>query len=228
MHQRAIDHLRDREPRFGDWIDRFGLVELEASPRREPYVALLEAIVHQQLAGSAAKAIWNRVIALFEDGHPHPERLMALTEEQMRGAGLSRTKAQSMRDLAAKRLSGHVPDTAGIRRLSEEQIYERLTEIKGIGPWTVDMLMIFTLRRPDIMPINDYGVRKGFQVLYRKRAMPTPKQLLHAAEKWRPYRTAAALYLWRIADATKKPKAVKKAKRSARRIERKTKKKTTS
>lgn len=201
MHPDAIDHLRRSDPRFGQWIDRIGVIKFPARPRREPYHALLESIAHQQLAGAAARAIWTRVLALFEGGHPHPGILAELSEEHLRSAGLSRRKALSMKDIAAKALAGHVPTSREILKMAEVDIYERLTQIRGVGPWTVDMLMIFHLRRPDIMPVTDYGVRKGFQVLYRKRALPTPKLLLKSAERWRPYRTTAALYLWRIADA---------------------------
>jgi 3-methyladenine DNA glycosylase/8-oxoguanine DNA glycosylase len=207
MHLRAVNHLRDQDPRLREWIDRFGVIKLPLTRTREPYLALLEAIAHQQLAGAAARAIWTRVTALFDEGIPKPERLAALSEDELRSAGLSRSKALSMKDIAARTMSGHVPDAAGIRQMSEAQIYECLTQIRGVGPWTVDMLLMFTLRRPDVMPVTDYGVRKGYQVLYRKRSLPTPKQLLKSAELWRPYRTAAALYLWRIADAAKKPKA---------------------
>jgi 3-methyladenine DNA glycosylase/8-oxoguanine DNA glycosylase len=204
MHARAAKHLRERDPHMAPWIDRLGTVKLPVRRSRDPYLALLESIAYQQLAGSAARAIWGRVLDLFEDQHPHPERLIALSDETLRKAGLSRNKALSMRDIATKTLAGHVPDAQRIRKMSERDIYDLLTQIRGVGPWTVDMLLIFTLRRPDVMPVTDYGVRKGFQVLYRKRSLPTPKQLLKVAERWRPHRTTAALYLWRIADAAKK------------------------
>jgi 3-methyladenine DNA glycosylase/8-oxoguanine DNA glycosylase len=174
---------------------------------------LLESIAHQQLAGAAARAIWGRVLALFE-GTPSPERLIALGDEHFRAAGLSRSKTLSMRDIAAKALAGAVPSAARIEAMPEAEVYELLTQIRGVGPWTVDMFMIFTLRRPDVMPATDYGVRKGFQMLNRKRAMPTPKQVLQAAERWRPYRTTAALYLWRIAASKPEtPDPVRSARR---------------
>ncbi len=182
------------------------MVELPTRRGREPFSALLEAIAHQQLAGAAAKAIWKRVLDLFPEGRPDPHHLVALSDEHLRGAGLSRSKALSMKEIAARAIAGEVPDAKRIARMSEAEIVDQLTKIRGIGPWTVDMLLIFTLRRPDILPLNDYGVRKGFQVLYRKRKLPTPKQLLVSAECWRPYRTTAALYLWRIADAPKASK----------------------
>jgi 3-methyladenine DNA glycosylase/8-oxoguanine DNA glycosylase len=203
VHTRAVRHLRTQDPRLAEWIDRIGMVRLPARATQEPFHALLEAIAHQQLAGAAAKSIWNRVLGLFPEGRPNPQHLLALSDEHLRGAGLSRAKSLSMKAIAAHALAGEVPDAKGIARMSETQIVEQLTKIRGVGPWTVDMLLIFTLRRPDVLPLNDYGVRKGFQVLYRKRKLPTPKQLLMSAECWRPYRTTAALYLWRIADAPK-------------------------
>jgi len=206
MHARAVKHLRERDPHLREWIDRIGLIRLPQRPSADPFLALLESIAHQQLAGAAARAIWNRVLALFDDQLPRPELLLALSEAHLRGAGLSRSKALSMKDIAATAVAGQLPDEQRIMQMTELEILEQLTKIRGVGPWTVDMLLIFTLRRPDVMPLTDYGVRKGFQVLYRKRSLPTPKQLSKGAERWRPYRTAAALYLWRIADAKERTK----------------------
>jgi 3-methyladenine DNA glycosylase/8-oxoguanine DNA glycosylase len=210
MHVRAANHLRSSDPRLGEWIDRLGIIKLPARRPPDPYLALLQSIAYQQLAGSAARAIWGRVLGLFEDGRPHPERLIALSEAHLRSAGLSRNKTLYMKDIADKALAGHVPDAKQIAKMTDKEIYDRLTQIRGVGPWTVDMLLIFTLRRPDILPSSDYGVRKGFQVLYRKRALPSPKLLLKTAELWRPYRTTAALYLWRIADSAKQAKSLLK------------------
>lgn len=203
MHARAIQHLRTRDPRLAEWIERLGPVKLAARRSPDPFLALLETVVHQQLAGAAAKAIWTRVLGLFPAGGPDPKALLSLSDDHLRSAGLSKSKAAAMREIAARTLVGEVPDAESIRRLTEREIIAQLTRIRGIGPWTVDMLLIFTLRRPDILPVGDYGVRKGFQVLTRKRALPTPAQLVKGAELWRPYRTTAALYLWRIADQPK-------------------------
>ena len=205
----AIPHLRQADPRLGEWIDRIGVLQLPTPPAREPYVALLEAVAHQQLAGAAARAIWARVIGLFEDGVPCSKRLVEMTEVHLRSAGLSRSKAFAMRDICTRVNAGKIPSAALIAQMSDADIYAQLLEVRGVGSWTVDMLMMFTLCRPDIMPITDYGVRKGYQVLYRKRALPTPKQLLELTEKWRPHRSVAALYLWRIAETAKKPKKKK-------------------
>jgi len=210
MPKRAIDHLRRCDDRLGEWIDRIGVLQLPVPEAREPYVALLETIAHQQLAGAAARSIWARVIGLFEDRVPCPRRLVDMPEEHLRSAGLSRSKAMAMRDICAKVNAGKIPDAVKIKQMSDTEIYALLMEIRGVGSWTVDMLMMFTLCRPDIMPVTDYGVRKGFQVLYRKRKLPTPKQLEKFSEKWRPHRSVAALYLWRIADTAKKKKSLPK------------------
>jgi 3-methyladenine DNA glycosylase/8-oxoguanine DNA glycosylase len=207
MHARAIAHLRSRDPRLDAWIERLGPIKLPNRRSPDPFLALLETIAHQQLAGAAARAIWARVLQLFPEGPPAPEQLIALPDERLRGAGLSKAKAAAMKDIAARALAGEVPDATRIARMSELEIKEQLTRIRGVGPWTVDMLLIFTLRRPDILPLGDYGVQKGFQVLHGKRKLPTRKQLLAAAEVWRPHRTTAALYLWRIADAPKRKDA---------------------
>jgi DNA-3-methyladenine glycosylase II len=206
----ATNHLRRCDPRLGDWIDRLGMLQLPSPEAREPYVALLETIAHQQLAGAAARAIWARVIALFENSVLCPRRLADMTEEHLRSAGLSRSKAVAMRDICARVNAGKIPSAVQIKQMSDAEIYAQLMEIRGVGPWTVDMLMLFTLCRPDVMPATDYGVRKGFQVLYRKRKLPTPKQLVKFSEKWRPHRSVAALYLWRIADSAKKKKSLPK------------------
>jgi DNA-3-methyladenine glycosylase II len=206
----AIDHLRRCDPQLGDWIDRIGMLQLPSPEAREPYVALLETIAHQQLAGAAARAIWARVTTLFENGVLCPRRLADMGEEQLRSAGLSRSKAVAMRDICARLNAGKIPSAVQIKQMSDAEIYAQLMEIRGVGCWTVDMLMLFTLRRPDVMPATDYGVRKGFQVLYRKRKLPTPKQLVKFTEKWRPHRSVAALYLWRIADSAKKKKSLPK------------------
>ena len=208
MHQRAIEHLKKADPKLRPWIDRIGMVKLPTPRSRDPYLALLESIVYQQLTGAAAGTIWNRVLDLFEDRSPQPARLLTMAEDRLRSAGLSRNKTLAMKEVAAGTIAGRIPDSKRISRMPAEEIYKQLTQIRGIGPWTVDMLLIFTLRRPDVMPLNDYGLRKAFKVVYQKRALPTPKQMLRDAERWRPYRTTAALYLWRIADAPKAANAI--------------------
>jgi 3-methyladenine DNA glycosylase/8-oxoguanine DNA glycosylase len=203
MNSEAIDFLRSSEPRFAEHIERIGPVTINSPEYKDPFVALIRSITYQQLAGAAARAIWLRVLALFDGAAPTAEALLALSDEQLRSAGLSRSKVAAMRDIAVKTVAGIVPNARSIARMQEERIYERLTQIRGVGRWTVEMLLIFSLRRPDVMPVTDYGVRKGFQVLYRKRSLPTPKQLEKFARRWSPHRTTAALYLWRIANTAK-------------------------
>ncbi len=156
--------------------------------------------MYQQLNGTAAGTIWNRVLALFPDRLPTPNRLLSIADDQLRGAGLSRAKTLAMRAVAASAAAGELPDAKLIARMTEAEAHDRLTKIRGVGPWTVDMLLIFTLRRPDVMPLNDYGLRKAYKMVYRKRDLPTPAQLSRHSELWRPYRSTAALYLWKIAD----------------------------
>jgi 3-methyladenine DNA glycosylase/8-oxoguanine DNA glycosylase len=206
MTVHAHKHLGKRDPRLAEWIARIGPLRLPTPPAREPYVALLEAIAHQQLAGAAARAIWGRVVGLFEDGMPCSKRMAEMSEAQLRTAGLSRSKALAMKDICERVNAGKIPSGSAIAAMKDAEIYDVLLEARGVGAWTVDMLMMFTLCRPDVMPVTDYGVRKGFQLLYRKRALPTPKQLLKFSEIWQPHRSVAALYLWRIAESAKKPK----------------------
>jgi 3-methyladenine DNA glycosylase/8-oxoguanine DNA glycosylase len=206
----AIKHLRKSDQRFAEWIDRIGTLELPTPPLREPYVALLESIAHQQLAGAAARAIWARVSGLFANGVLCPIRLAEMSEADLRAAGLSRSKALAMKDICARVNAGKIPSAVLISQMTDAEIYAQLMEARGVGMWTVDMLMMFTLCRPDVMPVTDYGVRKGFQVLYRKRALPSPKQLLKHSEKWQPHRSVAALYLWRIAESAKKNQKTKR------------------
>jgi DNA-3-methyladenine glycosylase II len=212
MALKGVHHLRQCDPRLAAWIDRIGVLQLPVVESREPYVALLEIIAHQQLAGAAARAIWGRVIGLFEDGVPCSRRLVEMSDDHLRSAGLSRSKAAAMRDICSRVNAGKIPSAISIAQMSDNEIYTQLTEIRGVGSWTVDMLMMFTLRRPDVMPTTDYGVRKGFQILYRKRSLPTPAHILKHTKIWRPHRSIAALYLWKIAEASiaKKKKSLLK------------------
>ena len=207
MKRSAIQHLNEVDPKLRDWIARLGNIRLPPRRSRDPYRALLESVVYQQLNGVAAGVIWNRFLDLFEDREPHPEKLIEISDAELRGAGLSRNKVSSLRAIATGRIAGDVPDAREITRLPDLEIYERLTRLRGVGPWTVDMLMIFTLRRADVMPATDYGIRKGYQIAYRKRVMPSPRDVLDRSERWRPFRTTAALYLWKIADIAKRRQA---------------------
>jgi DNA-3-methyladenine glycosylase II len=159
---------------------------------------LVRSVAYQQLNGTAAKTILDRVKALYPDRRfPAPEDLLATPDERLRGAGLSRAKTRAIKDIASKTLAGVVPGARAIAKLSDAEIVERLTSVRGVGPWTVEMLLIFTLGRADVLPATDYGVRKGFALTYGWKELPKPQEVLEHGERWRPHRTTAAWYLWR-------------------------------
>lgn len=195
-------------------IRRIGSFPTAKRKPQHPFASLLQAIVYQQLAGKAAEAIFSRVKALGASGFPTPEEILLLDETQLRGAGLSRQKIAAVKDLAAKTLDGTVPTLAKIRRMSEEEIHERLTKVHGIGEWSVQMFLMFRLGRPDILPIRDYGIQKGFQRVYGHRKVPKPHVILKHGERWRPYRSIACWYLWRaLEEKGAKPKPKVRAKK---------------
>jgi DNA-3-methyladenine glycosylase II len=173
---------------------------------KDPYRALVRSVVYQQLSGKAAATIHGRVLALFPGDHPEPEDLLAASEEALRGAGLSRQKAAALKDVAQKRIDGIIPPARALARLPDEEIIARLTAARGVGRWTVEMYLIFTLGRPDVLPIDDLGVRKGAEKLYRRDF--TPKTLGEYGKRWAPWRSAAAWHLWRVTD-TQTPDASK-------------------
>ena len=199
----ALAHLRARDPKLGVLIDRAGPFTLRLDALPSPFESLLESILYQQLHGKAAATIHRRVREYY-GGDPSPKALIDTPDEVLRAAGVSGNKTKAMKDLAAKTLDGTVPSHAAIRKMSDADIVERLTEVRGIGPWTVEMLLIFRLGRPDVLPVHDYGVRHGFQLAYGKRELPTPKELARHGEKWKPFRTAASWYLWRAVDLEKR------------------------
>ena len=168
--------------------------------KRSPFESLARAIAYQQLHENAAESILRRFVALFPTKRfPAPADLLAMDEQAIRGAGFSQAKVAALRDLAA----GTVPTGAIVRKLDDEAIIERLIAVRGVGRWTVEMLLIFQLGRPDVLPVDDFGVRNGFRIAYGKRSMPKPREVLRHGERWKPYRTAAAWYLWRAADRAK-------------------------
>jgi len=173
--------------------------------RRTPFESLARAIAFQQLHEKAAQSILKRFIALFPGRRfPRPEELLAVEADAIRSAGFSGAKVLALRDLAEKTLDGTVPTGRAIKRLDDDAIVERLVEVRGVGRWTVEMLLIFQLGRPDILPVDDFGVRNGFRLAYRRRTLPNPKDMLRYGERWRPYRTIAAWYLWRAVDLAKR------------------------
>jgi 3-methyladenine DNA glycosylase/8-oxoguanine DNA glycosylase len=170
-----------------------------------PFDALAESIAYQQLSGKAAATIFGRVRALYPKRKwLDPEQLLATPDETLRAAGLSRAKTAALKDLAAKTIDGTVPAGRALIRMSDDEIITRLTAVRGIGRWTVEMLLLFDLGRPDVWPVDDYGVQKGFAKTFGRRKLPTPKQLMKFGEKWRPYRSVAAWYFWRALDTAVK------------------------
>ena len=172
--------------------------ELKDDGIESPYEALLEAITHQSISGKAAATIFARIKALGSNGRvPTPQEILKARKPVLRKAGLSTAKILAVKDLAKKTIEGVVPSLEAAREIPDEELVKRLTSVRGIGAWTVEMFLIFRLGRPDVLPIHDLGVKKGWSITYGKKHMPTPKQLLAFGERWRPYRTVASWYMWR-------------------------------
>ena len=185
-------------------IRTVGPFTLKPRVGHSPFESLARAIAYQQLHDKAAESILKRFIALLPGRRfPRPDELLVMKSRAIRRAGFSRAKVAALRDLAAKALDGTVPASRVVRKLDDDAIIERLTQVRGIGRWTVEMLLIFQLGRPDVLPVDDFGVRNGFRIAYGLRKMPTPKEVLRYGERWKPHRTAAAWYLWRMADRAK-------------------------
>jgi len=198
----ALAHLRASDDELAGLIDRVGPFALEMKAADSLFEAMLRSIVYQQLHGKAAATIHGRVLAeLDRHGGPTPEALAKATDAALRGAGLSGNKLLTVRDLSLKCREGTVPSLQDARRLADEELVTRLTEVRGIGPWTVHMLLIFYLGRPDVMPTGDFAIRLGFKRLYRKRKDPTPEAIVQHARRWQPYRSVASWYLWRSLDS---------------------------
>ncbi len=205
MNAAAHKHLSASDPVMRRLIREHGKCALTPETRRSPFQSLLQAVAHQQLNSTAANTILRRFIKLFPGRRfPRPADLAGVTDAQIRACGFSFAKIKSIRDIAAKTLSGVVPTSQQIAKLSDDEIIARLTEVRGVGRWTVEMLLIFQLARPDVLPADDFGVRTGFRHAYRKRDLPRVKDLLAFGERWRPHRTTAAWYLWQAANAAKK------------------------
>jgi len=204
-HDHAHRHLSATDPRLAALIARSRRYDIAPSPSIRPFDALAESIAYQQLNGKAAATIWSRVRALYpRRKYLDPKLVLATPDAQLRAAGLSRNKIAALKDLAAKTIDGTVPSGRALSRMSDDEIIARLITVRGIGRWTVEMLLLFDLGRPDVWPVDDYGVRKGFAKTFRRRKLPTPKQLTKFGEQWRPYRSIAAWYLWRALDAPEK------------------------
>ncbi len=217
-HKKAHAHLSQADKRLGRLIADIGEFPFKLDECDSVYESLLEAITHQSISGKAAATIYGRIKALSKNGEcPTPAEILAASPQSLREAGLSAAKALAMKDLAQKTIDGVVPTLEAAHKMSDGELVERLISVRGIGAWTVEMFLIFRLGRPDVLPIHDYGVQKGFAILYRKKVIPKPRELAAFGERWRPYRTVASWYMWR---------AVTRAGKNARKITKNTGKNT--
>jgi len=202
-------HFAKVDPRLAKLIELAGPFTLQPSPQVSPFRHLTEAIVAQQISLAAARSVTQRLrvtlgyAAADTDPFPSPQDVLAANQAQLRSAGLSRAKAAALHDLAHKTMQGIVPASGILASLSDAAIIERLTQVRGVGPWTVQMMLMFQLGRRDVLPSADFGVRLGFKLLYRKRAIPTPKEIERYGARWAPYRSAASWYLWRAVDRSR-------------------------
>ena len=194
----AMDTLAAKDPHLAPLIQETQEFRVTKGAAESPYEVLVEAITHQSISGRAAATIFGRVKALGSNGRiPTPQEMLKLRKPALRKAGLSAAKILAMKDLAQKTIDGVVPTLDQARRLSDEELVNRLVSVRGIGAWTVEMFLILRLGRPDVLPVHDLGVRKGWAITYGKKRMPAPKELLKFGERWRPYRTVASWYMWR-------------------------------
>jgi DNA-3-methyladenine glycosylase II len=199
--QAIITHLSAADPVMKRLIAAAGPLAIPEPEAHSPYEALARAIAHQQLNGKAAQSILNRFVTTCGQGvFPTPESLLLLKDVALRASGFSFSKIAALRDLATKTMAGIVPAHDALHALTDLEIIERLTAVRGIGRWTVEMLLMFRLRRPDVLPVDDFGVRHGFRLAYGLKQMPEPKVLALFGERWAPHRSAAAWYLWRAVD----------------------------
>ena len=206
MSEQAVRHL-SRDVRFRALIRRIGPPGLVVEHKRSPYEALTRAIAHQQLHGRAAEAILARFAALFPgDRFPAPEHVLATGDAALRGCGFSASKLACIRAIAAATLDGTIPTRRASTRLTDDALIERLTTIRGVGRWTVEMMMISTLGRPDILPVDDFGVREGYRHLHGLDVQPKPRALAEIGLAWAPHRSLATWYLWRASDEAKRAK----------------------
>jgi DNA-3-methyladenine glycosylase II len=226
-HVAAHEFLSRTDKRLARVIEKVGEFGFKLDVCESVYESLLEAIAYQSISGKAAATIFGRIKALGANGIcPTPEEILKTPSRALRKAGLSKAKALAMKDLAQKTVEGVVPTLEAAGKLTDEELVERLISVRGIGAWTVEMFLIFRLGRPDVLPIHDYGVQKGFALTYGKKKIPKPRELAEFGERWRPYRTVASWYMWRAVqlagkDARKIKKAGPKKKRVAKKVARK-------
>jgi DNA-3-methyladenine glycosylase II len=194
----ALRYLSERDAPLKELISSTAAFQIDVEDGQSPYEVLMEAIAYQSISGKAAATIFGRIKALGEDGRPPtPQEMLKIPSTKLRKAGLSGAKVMAMKDLAKKTIRGIVPTYHEALKLSDGELVERLVSVRGIGAWTVEMFLIFRLGRPDVLPIHDLGVKKGWSVAYGKKHMPKPQELRKFGERWRPYRTVASWYMWR-------------------------------
>ena len=198
----AVDQICAADPVLAGLVDRIGPFTMKIDRAPSTFAALAEAIVYQQLTGRAAATTYARVCALFANGHRGlpPNAVLRASDEKLRAAGLSNAKLLALKDLARRTLEGTVPSLAEVQSLTDDEIVARLSEVRGIGRWTAEMFLMFRLGRPDVLPVDDYGIRKGFAVALGRADLPTKDQLTEHGERWRPYRTVASWYLWQAVE----------------------------
>jgi len=218
----ATRHLSSKDEKLAALIAETAPFQADMDATQSPYEALMESIAYQSISGKAAATIYARIKALSANGGPPtPQEMLKLKTKALRKAGLSGAKILAMKDLAQKTIDGVVPTHEEALKLSDNELVERLISVRGIGAWTVEMFLIFRLGRPDVLPIHDLGVQKGWSVAYNKKHMPRPAELLAFGERWRPYRTVASWYLWRAFEkagyaATNKIRAPKAKRKRAK------------
>lgn len=199
MHRKAVNHLKRVDPVLAEWLPRLGPCRFAHRAEGTHFDAVMRAIVYQQLSGKAAATIHGRVLGLYGNRAPLPSELLDTPDEDLRGAGLSRQKLSYIKDLAERVESGAVPFD-GLEELGDDEIISALVSVKGVGRWTAQMFLMFRLGRLDVLPELDLGVQKGIQKAYGLDALPKPREVEHVGAAWRPYRSIASWYMWRVAD----------------------------
>jgi len=198
--RKAMCVLTKNDPKLGQLIKRVGPIDIDPPKRLNPFESLLRSIIYQQLSGKAAATIHSRVRALFSGRSIKPDQLLALDDQMLRGAGMSGAKIKAANDLAQKTIEGLIPSGSRLRKMPDDEIIHRLTQVWGIGEWTVHMVLMSQLGRPDVLPTKDLGVCKGFMLTYGLDKMPTEKELMAYCTCWQPYRSVGSWYMWRAVD----------------------------
>lgn len=196
----AVSALRASDAQMADLITRVGPFELVLTDEWSPFQALVRSVIFQQISTHAGRAIQGRLFSLYDDSAPEPDAVLQTTPEELRAVGLSQAKEKTIRNLAVHAADGTLPDRAAMEKLTDEEIIETLTLHRGIGIWTAQMLLIFNLGRPDVWPVTDLGIRRGYKIAYDLDELPMPSELRASGDRWKPFRSIASWYLWRAND----------------------------